>query len=233
MSLIKNACDGKNNRAPAKHRRRRNSKKANSASSLLCGHKEYQSDVVSNATLQDVWDYPSSHESLNSRKARSDPAREGQRKTDGIVQNRRQTAWSEADERKHLKDLHRLRETLKAEGLILLLPEIRKIVRSGDQAICLCQMLYWFSPGEDRKTRARLRKKDRPERWMAKTVEEFAEEVGLTTRQARLALDWLSEKEFIQRIAGGFSGRKKTFWRIAPGKIEEEITQQQIKRKAK
>ena len=161
--------------------------------------------------------------------------RRGRRDVDGLKRNGRQTplssSWSEEDERKHLKKLQRLCETLKAEGQVLCLSEIRRVVQNGDQAICLSQMLYWFCLGDDRKTRARLKKKGRAEVWMAKTVKEFAKEVGMRPRQARAALDWLTKKKFIEKSPSGFCGRKTTYWRIVPGKIEEEITKQQSGRK--
>jgi hypothetical protein len=131
--------------------------------------------------------------------------------------------WTSDDEKQHLSELRELRAELSEESRVLWLPHLRPIVKSGDQAICLCQFLYWFDQGRDGKTRARLRIKGGKELWMAKTVAEFGEEVGLSVRQARSALEALVSLGLIEKRAKSFNARKTTYWRVVPGAIAKAL----------
>lgn len=73
----------------------------------------------------------------------------------------------------------------------------RMITRTGDQAILLDRVLYWFSPSKKGgKLRAKVFK--RGKRWMFKTDKDFAEETGMSPRQVRRSKKTLEADGYIE-----------------------------------
>ena len=75
-------------------------------------------------------------------------------------------------------------------GCVLVPAPLRRITKTGDQALCLAQIIYWFRPASSNgKPRARIFKGGK--RWLAKTHEQLGEEVGLSGRQVKACLSAL------------------------------------------
>ena len=103
----------------------------------------------------------------------------------------------------------------------LWLSGIRLITNNGDQAACLCQMIYWYGKGTNK--RPRLRVKKHGKFWVAKSYSEFGDDVGLTERQARSALDGLVKAGLLKRRSFKFGGRKVCHWRVDPEALEQAL----------
>src|SRR5207249_4428199 len=73
---------------------------------------------------------------------------------------------------------------------------VRMITKSGDQALVLAQILYWFDNGKKGTPRSTLRRNGKV--WMAKTHQQLGEEVGLKSRQVKTCLSTLKTAGLIE-----------------------------------
>jgi hypothetical protein len=74
---------------------------------------------------------------------------------------------------------------------------IRKITKTGDQAILLSQLLYWFGASNG-KVRARVAWKGKL--WVAKTYHEWETELGIPARTVRECVKFLVTKGLIAKL---------------------------------
>ena len=87
--------------------------------------------------------------------------------------------------------------------------KLRKICGSGDEALILNQLVcYWFARDRENCTRARIIKARH--RWVAKSHKEWADELGMTPKQARRCIKALGEKGLIEVRTWRFSGANTT-----------------------
>jgi hypothetical protein len=114
-------------------------------------------------------------------------------------------AESSAEKPIKIRDLMR---RLRRDRGVFVSWRLREIVASGDQAIVLGQILYWFDDGRDGKPRARIWRYGRL--WFYKLHEEFALETGLKPRQVRACLNALEIKGFIVRAYFRADGQRTT-----------------------
>lgn len=112
-------------------------------------------------------------------------------------------------------NLHRLMDNLKKmDGGVWMPKMVRQLTNTGDQAIVLAQILYWFDYGTETEGAEQLPRAGKwrdDKRWFYKTHREFAEEVGMKPRQVRAALQWLKEQGFIEVEYHLAQGGRTTF----------------------
>lgn len=68
-------------------------------------------------------------------------------------------------------------------------------VDEGTEMLLLAQLNYWFTPGQDGRLRARLKRDG--EMWVAKTYDELGKEIGRTSRQVQTAVKGLLRKRLL------------------------------------
>lgn len=98
---------------------------------------------------------------------------------------------------------------------------LRPIVNSGDQAIVLSQLLYWYAPGQDRRRRLRVYKHGKM--WIAKSYKELGQETGLDERQVRQAVDALVNKKFVERGRYKFGGKTMCHLRVVGSEVQKAL----------
>ncbi len=92
--------------------------------------------------------------------------------------------------------------------------------------LILSQLNYWTADGRDGKTR--LRQYRDGFWWLAKAYEEFAEEMGLTPRQVRSAVDRLRGQDVIQTSTYRFNGLRTLHLRFADAGFERAWEEQEL-----
>ena len=96
--------------------------------------------------------------------------------------------------------------------------KLRKICSSGDEALILNQLVcYWFARDDENCIRARIIKARH--RWVAKSHKEWADELGMTPKQARRCVEALRKKGLIEVRTWRFSGANTTHVRPLISKI--------------
>ena len=101
---------------------------------------------------------------------------------------------------------------------------LRGIVKSGDQAIVLSEILYWYAPGKDRQRRLRGARKQ-GKLWLAKSYKELGQETGLDERQVRQAVDALVEKGFVERGRYKFAGKTVCHLRVVGSEVQKALSE--------
>lgn len=99
---------------------------------------------------------------------------------------------------------------------------IREITESGDDAIILSQLIYWFRRGSD--GRRRVRVFHAGEYWVCKTAKEWEEDTGIPKRRVSRSLERLRRQGFIKTEQAGFAGRKSLRHRLHPDLIMQAIS---------
>jgi predicted ArsR family transcriptional regulator len=95
---------------------------------------------------------------------------------------------------------------------------LRKLCDSGDEALILNQLVcYWFARDDKNCTRAQIRKAGH--RWVAKSHNEWAEELGMTAKQARRCIEALAKKGFIEVRTWRYRGHNTTHVRPLTAEI--------------
>jgi hypothetical protein len=105
---------------------------------------------------------------------------------------------------------------------------VRQIVDSGDQAIVLGQIMFWFDLGKNGKPRAGTLKKGK--RWLFKSHAEFAIETGIPERRIRSCLDWLKKAGFIEVAYFRANGQRTSHFRLNVTAVYEAIVKRPKKR---
>jgi hypothetical protein len=105
--------------------------------------------------------------------------------------------------------------------VVLYRTALRSIVNSGDQAVCICQLLFWYGTG--RNHQRRLRKIRDGKFWIAKTYQAWGEETGLNERQARAAVDALVKLGYVERRQFIFYGTKMCHLRLVGVAIQQAL----------
>lgn len=98
---------------------------------------------------------------------------------------------------------------------------VRKITKTGDQALVLSQIMYWFD--HDRNNRPRARVMRAGKRWMYKTHAEMARETGMKPRQAGACLKWLCEQGMIEVQYWMADGKRTTHIRPIQAEIFKQL----------
>jgi hypothetical protein len=96
---------------------------------------------------------------------------------------------------------------------LIVTPLTIQIAGGAAEALVLGRICFWFSAGKDGNCRAQIKRREKI--WIAKSCDELAEEVGLSERQVRRAIDRLRKRGMIETFAGWFGGRKVLH--LAPG----------------
>lgn len=87
--------------------------------------------------------------------------------------------------------------------------KLRRICSSGDEALILNQLIcYWFARDQDNRIRARVPKAGH--RWAGKSHKEWADELGMTAKQARRCIEALAKKGFVEVKTWRFDGHNTT-----------------------
>lgn len=84
-------------------------------------------------------------------------------------------------------------------------PSYTEITGSLAAGVLLSQVLYWFRPGKDGKTKLRVERKGRY--WLAKSREGWRSETGLTFKQLKSAMDRLVSLGIVQTERHRFAGK--------------------------
>lgn len=92
--------------------------------------------------------------------------------------------------------LRRVVELLRDEGGVMVHNEIRRIVKNGDQAIILSQIIYWMSPGASGSIRAKARFNEK--RFVALTHEALGSQVGMSARRVKTCLGELKKVGLVE-----------------------------------
>ena len=90
--------------------------------------------------------------------------------------------------------------------------------------IMLSQIIYWYLPGKNGKTKLRVRRKGRL--WLAKRYEDWYGEVRLTKSQSRRALGILKDKDFIITEIMRFNGTPQVHLRLNWGEFSRCLNEQ-------
>jgi hypothetical protein len=101
-------------------------------------------------------------------------------------------------------------------------PALRRIVKTGDQAACLCQLLYWYRVARDGKRRLRVLRGGKC--WVAKSYEDLGVEIGLTERQSRQTVDALVRLKLIERKQMKFAERKICHFRLLGAELQTRLS---------
>lgn len=111
------------------------------------------------------------------------------------------------DEPIEMRDFMRL---LRQEGGVFVPWRLRQIVNTGDAAIILGQIMYWFDSSRTTgRTRAGIWRHDRL--WIFKTHVELGRETGIKPRQVAAGLKFLKQKGFIERRYHRANGLRTTY----------------------
>jgi hypothetical protein len=92
--------------------------------------------------------------------------------------------------------IRRFMQNLRCDGGVFVPWRLREITNSGDQAMVLAQVLYWFDLDREGQPRARVQRRGR--RWFYKSHAEFSLEIGMSPRQIKTCLQALRERGFIE-----------------------------------
>ena len=96
--------------------------------------------------------------------------------------------------------------------------KLRRICSSGDEALILNQLVcYWFARDDENCTRARILKAHH--RWVAKSHKEWANELGMTPKQARRCIAALVNKGLVEVRTWRFNGHNTTHVRPLTSEI--------------
>ena len=98
---------------------------------------------------------------------------------------------------------------------------VRRIVKNGDEAILLSQILYWFDIGKGKRPRAQAQWKG--ERFLAKTQKELGKEIGIMPRRVRDCLKSLQEQGFLRIEHHRFAGIRKSFIRPELSAVKKAV----------
>lgn len=120
------------------------------------------------------------------------------------------------------KEVPKLLAFLREEKGVFVPRLLRRITRTGDQAIILAQILYWFDTSKKtRRPRAKAWRDD--ELFLAKSHKEFAIEVGMTARRVKDCLTSLRKQGLIRIEYHRHYGTKKSFIQPVVGRIEQML----------
>jgi hypothetical protein len=106
-------------------------------------------------------------------------------------------------------------------AVVLYRTALRRIVKSGDQAVCLSQFLFWYRPGKNHQRRLRVCREQKF--WIAKTHKGLGEETGLTERQARAAVNALVKLGYVERRQFIFYGTKMCHLRLLGRALKQDL----------
>lgn len=126
-----------------------------------------------------------------------------------------------------MRDFMRL---LRKDGGVLVSWRLREIVNTGDAAIVLGQIMYWFDSSRGTgKTRSVIRR--RGGLWIFKTHAELGRETGIKPRQVRDCLRFLTAKGLIERTYHRANGLQTTYVGLNPGQVHKAMWQMEQERR--
>jgi hypothetical protein len=123
---------------------------------------------------------------------------------------------------KKLKNPKRIRGTF-------VLAMVREIVSSGDEAMVLGQIMFWFDHGPNGQPRCGALKKGK--RWLYKSHADFSVELGIPERRIRRCLDKLENAGFIERDYFRANGQRTTHIRLNVTAVYEAMLKIHQKRR--
>ncbi len=100
---------------------------------------------------------------------------------------------------------------------------VKKVCKNGNEMMILAQLAYWFRRGSNNKVRASKLLGTSGYYWVAKSYPDLGDETGLTTHQARHAVDTLAARNMIIHEPHMFGGLVMSFYRIDPDAVEVAI----------
>jgi DNA-binding Lrp family transcriptional regulator len=100
------------------------------------------------------------------------------------------------------------------------------MVKRVETALVLSQLCYWSSSNQHGRCRMRVYRNGF--HWMAKTIEELAEEIGLRPRQVRTALSSLAEVGIVIKDHFIFNGRRMLHLRLDAEVFSDFWTRQKM-----
>jgi hypothetical protein len=147
--------------------------------------------------------------------------------TDDVGGSDSQSAGSETGERLGIR---RFMRYLRQDGGAFVPWRLREITNSGDQAIVLGQVLYWFDFDSEGKPRARVHR--RGKRWFYKSHAEFSLETGIPPRQIRTCLQALKERGFIEIDHFMANGQRTTHISLNLAAVHQAMSKKQAEKRA-
>jgi hypothetical protein len=150
------------------------------------------------------------------------------RDMEGVEKLRFEEEESEPPEEEVVKmrDFMRL---LRQDGGVFVSKRLRGIVNTGDAAIVLGQIMYWFDSSRTTgRTRAGIYRHGR--NWIFKTHAKLGRETGIKPRQVRDCLKFLTVKGFIERRYHRADGMRTTYISLNPEKIRQAMQEMVQKR---
>jgi hypothetical protein len=106
---------------------------------------------------------------------------------------------------------------------------VREIVDTGDQAMVLGQIMYWFDHGPNGKPRAGTLKKGK--RWLFKSHAEFSIELGIPERRIRTCISHLKNRGLIELAYFRANGQRTTHIRLNVTAVYEAMLKTGQKRR--
>jgi hypothetical protein len=106
---------------------------------------------------------------------------------------------------------------------------VREIVNSGDEAMVLAQIMFWFDHGPNGKPRAGTLKKGK--RWLYKSHAEFSVELGIPERRIRTCISKLKKDGLIEVAYFRANGQRTTHIRLNVTAVYEAMLKLRNKRR--
>lgn len=101
----------------------------------------------------------------------------------------------------------------------------RKIIElangNGNDAILLSQIIYWFSPTQSGQSRLRVNRHNKM--WIAKSYEDWQDEIGINHHTVRKSIGRLKKQGLIETKTMKFMGTPKTHVRLCHEILEQEL----------
>jgi hypothetical protein len=113
---------------------------------------------------------------------------------------------------------------------VIVTRRLREIVNTGDAAIVLGQVMFWFDSSKDTgRTRAVIWRHDRS--WIYKTHAQLGRETGVKPRQVAECLKYLERRGFIVREYHRANGLRTTYISLNPDLVYKAMSEIHQKRR--